>query len=209
MFARSLGFAFAIGAAMLVSQAANATVVSYTDKATWTAAAGSPVFNTTTDSNPLATWITSIDLNGGGALSLSDMVIVAQAGTPSWATWSGGYTGIVYDVHFDKTITLSFSGLSGFGLEIEPAPQTSVDINVTLNDGTTFTHTVNGLGGAAFFGWTGEGIDSLTISSSEFFAFGNLYSVKAANAAPEPLTLALLGTGLAGMTFVRRRKRMA
>lgn len=209
MFARSFGFAVAISAAMLMSQAANATVVSYTDKATWTAAAGSPVFNTTTDANAPGTWVTSIDLNGGGALSLSDLVIVAQAGTPDWSTWSGGYTGIVYDVHFSKTITLSFSGLSGFGLEIEPAPQKPVDITVALNDGTTFTQSVNGLGGAAFFGWTGEGIDSLTISSDEFFAFGNLYSVKGTNAVPEPLTLALFGAGLAGMAGARRRKASA
>lgn len=206
MFLRSASLAVVFGAAMLATATANATVLTYTDQATWAAAAGGPVTNTTTDSNGDSAILSSIQLDDGTTLDTNGDLVVVRIVPTSWATWSGGYTGFVYDVNFSNSITINLSGVSAFGFEIEPAPLSLHTITLTLSDGQTIVQSVDGDGGAKFFGWTGETIDSFTISSDTDVAFGNIYSVRAANAAPEPFTLALLGAGLAGMGAIRRSK---
>lgn len=207
MFLKSACIAVVFGVAVSVAGAANATVVTYTDKALWTADAGAPVLNTTEDARPTFPYVTTIALIDGTPLSLSDpVIVVSHVGGVDWQTWSGSYTGAVYDVHFSTDITISLSGLSAFGLEIEPADLHPHSISVDLGGGNVITQSVDGDGGALFFGWVGEGIQSFTITSGVNFAFGNIYSV---NAAPEPLTLALFGAGLAGIGAIRRRKAAA
>ena len=67
----------------------------------------------------------------------------------------------------------------------------------------------NGLGGAKFFGWVDEPITGFSVISyagSEGFAMGNF--VEGGAPVPEPSTFLLLGAGLAGFGFLKRKMKM-
>lgn len=212
MFARSVSFAVAVAATMLMSEAASATVAVYDNQTTWAAAAGGPITNTTDDSRYQST-VDSITLDDGTTLALDTDVYVAHAGSQAtgWETWSHGYTGTVYGAGA-ISISIDVSAVMALGFEIEPAIESPFDVTMTLNDGAVLKRTVDGKGGAAFFGWVGTGITSLTISTvsggpGSGLGFGNFFSVLPTSPVPEPLTIALFGAGLAGMGAMRRRKK--
>jgi len=134
----------------------------------------------------------------------------------SWATWYGDQDLDGYDDAAGLPVLYTLGELAvtgtfgpgadvplGFGLEMEPNPFTDVIMTLTLTDGSSLSQTVNGYGGAKFFGWVGGGVTSMTLSSDYDFAFGNMVK-----AAPEPTSLVLLGT--LGVPFViaklRRRR---
>lgn len=214
MFARSLGFAFAIGAAMLTTGAADAAVL-YTSEAAWAAAVGGQITNTTTDPTLTAAEadpsvdreISIITLDDGTVLTPQTTFEVGRANSADWHTWSNGYNGAIYSSDFALTGTVDVSPVAGLGFEIEPGLEgSSFDVTLTLNDGAVLTQNVSGSAGALFFGWVGD-VTSFTISvprGSLGFAFGNIFS---AVVTPEPASLALLGAGLAGMGAMRRRKK--
>jgi hypothetical protein len=210
MVVKSIGLAALFGAAMLAAGAANATAVTYSDKTAWTTAAGGPITSTTTDGRTVDTFQSTITLGDGTLLDAGSDLFTIRKVPESWATWSGDYKGIVYDANVGSSLTFTLSGLSAFGLEMEPNSTSGAlfDITLELDDGSTLTQGVSGDGGALFFGWVGEGITSFTISSSDEFAFGNIVSARA-QSTPEPLTLALFGAGLAGIGAIRRRKALA
>jgi len=214
MFAKSVSFAVAIAAAMLMSETASATVAVYDNQTAWASAAGGPITNTTGDLRFQNT-VNSITLDDGTMLALDTYVYVAHAGSlaTGWETWSHGYTGTVYSSG-EISVSADVSAVKALGFEIEPALESSFDVTLTLNDGAVLTRPVDGKGGAAFFGWVGSGITSLTISvvaggPGSGLGFGNFFSVLQTAAVPEPLTLALFGAGLAGMAVARRRKNAA
>jgi hypothetical protein len=130
----------------------------------------------------------------------------------SWLTWSGGqtprvlYTGLTTHVEG----TFGPDGAIGFGLEMEPNPFAVFSMTLTYVDGTigSITQFVDGLAGAKFFGWLattpGEAIDRIALDCDVCdFAFGRMVK------APEPSTLLLLGSGLAGLAAatLRRNRR--
>ncbi len=100
---------------------------------------------------------------------------------------------------------------TGFGFFAEPDDSLSLhDITMTTSDGSSLTETVDGMGGASFFGWTGTGITSFTLSSDNDFATGDFFSAAVVAAtAPEPAswTLMLLGFGALGGSIRTSRKR--
>jgi hypothetical protein len=91
---------------------------------------------------------------------------------------------------------------------IEPDEYSTYNITLTLSSGNTLTESVAGDSGAQFFGWTGSGVTSLTIASTDPFAAGDFFS-SAAPAVPEPSAIVLLATILAALWVGLRRKAHA
>ncbi|HEY5290004.1 MAG TPA: PEP-CTERM sorting domain-containing protein, partial [Caulobacteraceae bacterium] len=136
------------------------------------------------------TSITGFTTVDGVLVSVNDQVHSIGDG---WATWSGGYTGQVLADYSSLSVSYTLgSGVKGFGMFIEPDPFSVIDITLTTSDGSTLTQAVNGNGGAEFFGWTGGGITSFTVTSTSDFAVGDFFSARV----PEPATWAMMLLGI-------------
>jgi hypothetical protein len=122
-----------------------------------------------------------------------------------WATWSHGYTGDVYYSNGSLSVVLTLpAGMQAFYFYAEPNPFSVFSITATANDGSGLSKDVDGLGGAAGYGfYDASGIASITVSSSIDFAIGE-FGFGSATSVPEPGTVLLLGLGLAAVGLRRR-----
>ena len=175
---------------------------------------------------------TTLALGDGSSLGLSAPAQVTQGGLSFPFTFSSGFAGEVFvpqnasgDQVSSITLTLG-SGITALGFEIAPfsnavgAPNFGVpggpfSVTVTLSDGQTATTSLaggsldTGITPSQFFGFTGGGVSTLTISTSDRsgLGFGNFVDV--ATAVPEPASAALLLGGLAATVRGRRRAALA
>jgi hypothetical protein len=145
-------------------------------------------------------------------LSFDVTQTVYQVGS-SWATWSGGNTPrVLYNPTSSVNGTFD-AAVRGFGLEMEPNAFGLFDMTLKLADGTSLTSTVDGNGGAAFFGFLSDvgvtGWTASTSSSADGFGMGRMVITDAMdhNGSPELSTWMLLAcSGLAGLVIRRRRR---
>jgi hypothetical protein len=198
----------ALAAALLSSPASHAATITG-DFATWAAAAGNYAATSTTGLGDGFAPVSSFPLSDGMVLSFAGSADQVYVSGTDWAPFADGYTGDVVD-STANTETISFaSSVSALGFEVSPdlglIPPQPDTISVTLSDGTTTEFSGSYPSGTTqfvgFYG--GGGITSITISTANApdFAVGNFVDV------PEPLSMSLLVTGMAGIGWVRRRAR--
>jgi hypothetical protein len=202
-------------AVMSAPGVSNATA--FTDLAAWEAAVGSSsAVDLSSYVGTTVTAGTSIDLAGAAGLSFDADVLGMKVGA-GWHTWAGGRTPDILH-SLEDTITATFSpGLSAFGFVMEPNSYNKFTMQLNLSDGTSITQSVVGDSGAAFFGWSGQFITSMTIlcggvdsGSCLGFAMGEMVVATAAGV-PEAGSLVLLSIGLLalGAGTMRRRNNRA
>jgi hypothetical protein len=84
------------------------------------------------------------------------------------------------------------------GFFIEPNVMQSFNITLGLSSGPMLSQSVNGDGGAQFFGWVGTDVTSFTVtapSTADGFGMGDFFSSTHPHAIPGPT----IGAGLPGL----------
>ena len=196
----------AAGALCLTAPARAVTL--YSSLSDWETAAG--VYAETSNFGALS----GAAINGfvtGDGVSVSVHEKVQQVGE-TWGTWSSGYTGeILANFHSTSVPFVLGTAVSAFGFFAEPDDAGTFDITLTTSDDSVLTQSVYFDGGAAFFGWTGAGISSFTVSSTDNFGVGEFFTATSFPSVPEPATWAmvLVGFGGSGAALRRHRRRGA
>lgn len=162
--------ALLLGAAI----APTADAVPFTDRALWEAAVQTW---TDVDESQIPTGYAPLpgDLLLPSGLTIAFGTTLTGAQVPDdWATWSGGNTPRVLFVPDMSVGALASGPLWSFGLEMEP--NSLAEFTMTLDTGEIIQQTVNGVSGAAFFGWAGLPVVSFTMSTDDpaGFAFGRM-----------------------------------
>jgi len=217
-----LGIAF-----MMVPFSASAGL--YTSRTSWEAAVDgfAEVALPGNDLDPL-TAFTPIALPFGGYFRCEEDLLRVDFST-SWITWSPNTpdpTKLLYASSFDGSaatndlryfanFTFFPDGVSNgpvphFGFEAQPNITLPFDILLHTNTNQDILQTVDGNGGAMFFGWTGLDVNSFTVScfgESEGFAMGRFVEgiVKGTVPVPEPASMLLLGFGIIGLTAFKKK----
>jgi len=197
-----------------VSQAATTM---YNDRASWEAAV---VTWADVDLSPYAEFstLTSVALPAlalpATTLSFDVTQTVLQVGS-SWGSWSGGTPRVLYS-GIDSVNGSFDAALMGFGMKMEPNVFDEFEMTLNLVGGGSLTQTVDGSGGAAFFGFLSDtGVTGWTASApaaAGSFAIGDMVVAGPGedhNGSPELSTWMLLScsglTGLVGLVLRRRR----
>lgn len=127
-----------------------------------------------------------------------------------WDTWSHGFTGHVYATTESDLLMFSLpAGTMAFSFYVQPNLKADFEFAV-VSGATLAVETINGDGGAQYFGFYSDDLDPLkfvyilqTSKDSDGFAVGEF----AINGVPEPQTWGLLaGLGLLGFAAYRKVK---
>ena len=174
--------------------------------ATWAAAVGAYATTATTGLGDGFAPVSSFPLSDGTIVTFAGANDTGFVSGLDWIPFASGYTGDVVD-STTNTDTISFpTTVSAFGFQVSPdlplVPPQPDTISVTLSDGTTDQFSGDySLGNTQFVGfYGGAGITSITISTANApdFAVGDFVDV------PEPVSMTLFITGMAGLGLVRR-----
>ncbi len=160
--------------------------------------AGVPIFGTTS----LAAW--EFVAQGGGAIKREPIQqglskvssgrasvyygpAIAMTVGKEWATWCCSYYGqVVWTGAGNDRRKLLLSGVAALGFFVEPRSLHKSKFRVTLSTGQEYYFSASGKSGAAFFGFVGYQINSISIEnlSGDSFAIGDLRLVERAIALP-------------------------
>jgi len=147
-----------------------------------------------------------VTLDDGTALHFTGPVQIATVPGGGWATWCCGYTDQVLSTMGASSLTIdTLPDVISFGFYAEPNTFADFLITLMMTDGSSLTQTVAGQGGAKFFGFTGAGVSTMTVSTTDGsgFALGDFF----VRAVPESSTWAMMLLGFAGMGMAMRRSR--
>jgi hypothetical protein len=180
----TMAFAVAVTTSTLLWPTESHALIFFADRSAWEAAVGGN-FEEVDIAGQLAEFAI---LPAGNPLLLPfdetlafDITLQRLQVPSSWATWSGGKTPAVLYTQGADSLTATFGPgpVAAFGLEIEPNLFAVLNVTLTtINGGThTLTQTVNGFGGAKFFGWTEGSVVSMQLTCTGGclgFGFGEM-----------------------------------
>lgn len=221
MSGRKIGTTLAIALFATATGASAATITTYTDRASFAAAAG------TTATETFNSYVNDVSF-GASSISVGPMTLSASLasgsanlidvppfttneanvdGTPSLNVLTlNGTTPGTMTITFSSPITAFGADFSQFNDEI-PRTQIVIDLVSTLSPPTT-------TGQTSFFGFVSDTafttVTFVAAFDADAFGIDNVtYSTATTAPTPEPATLALLGAGLAGLGALRRKRKAA
>lgn len=172
--------------------------------------------------DPRSGFVNDVPAPIGGQVVFSSAMEILPVGA-GWGSWSHGFSGDVYAVDLailnannQYEVTLSLPPETGaFLFYAEPAFDGLFTITAQLDDGTTLSQDIEGIGGAAGFGfWAsiGASLSSISILSdipNVDFALGEFNIGRAIPFVPESGTamVGLLAFGLVALPLALRLRR--
>lgn len=177
----------------------------------WVAYVGA-TYSTTTDFGVAdGTSVGAVELADGQTLGSVDGVTVYTLPSSEPCCTTTGSGQVLEEDYYNETFIFS-TGLAALGFLVEPNATEATTITVALSDGTNAQINADFSSESSqfigFYGASGGDIDSISIAfnnaDDQSFDLGNV--VDSAVSTPEPMSMAVLLTGVTGLGMARRRR---